>query len=168
MKKINFFFVLFCTFVTLSDGLQKCHIYYKYKSRCLHYDVECLERDEPEACQPIRISIRNPRCPVHSCVSESFKSCFNKMCFCRDSFCKCCKEFLKTLTVTYCGAKQCKKTVYAKFTVKCSDCLNCRNVCSPMKRLPRSWYQRGTIYLSCFAVAEDKIVLYLDNESKFY
>jgi len=158
--------------LTLSSfclALQECKVSYKYRQRCPHYDVRCLEI-EP-ACEPLRLSFRNPRCPVVSCVSESSlnsKSCFIKMCYCRDSFCKCCKEFLKTLSVTYCNSKHCKKTVYAKFTATCNDCLKCRIACSPMKRLPRSWYQTGTIYLSCFAVDENKIVLYLDNESESF
>jgi len=88
------------------------------------------------------------------------------MCYSRDSFCKCCKQFIKVLTVNHCLKSVCKKVVYSKFTVKCNTCQTCIGICNPLFKLHKCWYQKSNVYVQGFAVQDGNLVLFLYQESK--
>ena len=87
------------------------------------------------------------------------------MCYSRDSFCVCCKSFIRILTINRClKEEKCKTIVFPKLLEKCDDCQKCEVKCCVVP-IPRSWNQKSTIFVCGFAKENNKLLTFLSEES---
>jgi len=90
------------------------------------------------------------------------------MCYSRESFCSCCKSFIRILTINYClKSNICKASVFPKLIETCSDCLDklCRSQCPVKLIIPKKWFQTNNIYIDGFGVIGNKLCIFMEIES---